>query len=393
LPRRKEIRSPLDAWLLKKEVAEELRKVLGPRRARRVARDPHAKRRPRPCGMTVHPGHGCSLGCLYCYVPDMGFPAKPRPYHLSGEELAYALALNPHVVPGRTLAAFGSVTEPLLPGIVEKTLEYLRAVREWLSLPCQISTKLVIDEGLAAELAKAEPKLSVLISVTTDSKAKVLEPGAPEPGERIAGGGNAVKAGLRVDLFLRPIIPGITSEEDIRNLLKLAREHGLKGVVTGSLRLTASNLRRLRTAGIETEYLLELANLRNPPKKGAQVPVRTEELKNIVRKEADALGLQYLPAACAANMLAHNLNCHLCGWVPCGSSEGITRVNEEGVAEFLNFTLRVRGIELRIEGGSTPKILVLLRGVNDLGRRPSSLAELSRFLSEFYKVKVLLKLR
>ena len=384
MPRRRGIKSPLEAWLLKKEVAEELRRVLGPERARRVAKDPHARRKPRPCGMTVHPGQGCSLGCLYCYVPDMGFPTKPRPYHLSGEELAYALAINPHVVPGRTLAAFGSVTEPFLPGIAEKTLEYLRAVNEWLSLPCQVSTKLVIDEGLAAELAKAEPGLSVLISATTTRKAKALEPGAPPPQERIAGGGNAVKAGLRADLFLRPLIPGVTNEDDIRELLQLAKQHELKGVVAGSLRLTQINIRRLRAAGANVDELMRLAGLKRLPGRGTQIPVSATHLKEVTEGEARKHGLQYLPAACAANVLSHGLGCHLCRWGPCGG--GMKNLNgvEEGVTEFLEVLARPRVLEV-MPNPEAPAVLVRLRV-----RGVKPLKNYSRFLTEFLKVKVML---
>ncbi|MEM4497864.1 MAG: radical SAM protein, partial [Nitrososphaerota archaeon] len=40
-------------------------------------RDPHARRLPRPCGLTVHTGLGCKFGCLYCYIYDMGFSRAP----------------------------------------------------------------------------------------------------------------------------------------------------------------------------------------------------------------------------------------------------------------------------------------------------------------------------
>ncbi len=389
MPGRKEIKSPLDAWLLKEEVAEELRKVLGPRRARRVAKDPHARRKPRPCGMTVHPGQGCSLGCLYCYVPDMGFPTKPRPYHLSGEELAYALAINPHVVPGRTLAAFGSVTEPFLPGITEKTLEYFRAVNEWLSLPCQVSTKLIIDKELAIELARAEPKLSILISATTASKAKTLEPGAPLPQERVVGGENAVRAGLRADLFLRPLIPGVTTEDDIRELLHLAKQHGLKGVVAGSLRLTQTNIRRLRSAGVNVNELMRLAGLRRPPKHETQVPVTAASLKEVVKEETGRQGLQYLPAACAANILSHGLNCYLCKWGPCGRPSPNVKEVEGSIIEFIKELLRPKDLEV-ISSQEGLRILIRVK-VWGLNRALKSLRTYSYFLSDFHKVKVILE--
>ncbi|RLG74264.1 MAG: radical SAM protein, partial [Thermoprotei archaeon] len=84
---------------LKKKIAEELENRLPSRSVLRARRDPHAKRRPRPCGITIHPGHGCPLKCLYCYIYDMGFTDKVVAYPLEPLELVYALAINPYVVP------------------------------------------------------------------------------------------------------------------------------------------------------------------------------------------------------------------------------------------------------------------------------------------------------
>jgi len=64
-------------WDRKVVVARRLEALIGAEAAGRARRDHHARRPPRPCGMTIHTGIGCSMGCIYCYVPDMGFMGKP----------------------------------------------------------------------------------------------------------------------------------------------------------------------------------------------------------------------------------------------------------------------------------------------------------------------------
>jgi len=384
--------NPLKMLELKERAVRGLEEVLGRGGVRRALRDPHSRRVPRACGITVHPGWGCSLGCLYCYVPDMGFPPGVREYPLSGEELAYALAANPHVIPCRTLAAVGSVTEPFLPELVGRTLEYVKALREWLGLPTQVSTKLIPPERVVREAVAADPNLSVLVSASTLGMAGVLEPRAPNPLRRIGGWGEILKAvgGFRADLFLRPLIPGAVGLKDIRELLRACVKAGFGGVVAGSLRVTAGNLRRLAAAGIDVSELLRRAGLREPPRGRAQVPVDVRDLKEAVAREARALGLQNLPSACAANVVSHGMACWLCGWGPCGRRGEVGRLKEvlmEGLEEYVEPAVKAFGGELlgsrtAFRGGA-PEAVLRVRW----GGRPA-VKTLSTLLSECLKVRV-----
>ncbi|MEM3394204.1 MAG: radical SAM protein, partial [Candidatus Methanomethylicia archaeon] len=93
--------------------------------------------------------------CIYCYIQDMGFNFKRiTPYGLNGLELAYALLSNPYYMPTMygTYLAIGSVTEPFHELVVNKTIEYLRAIEE-LENPVQFSTKEYIDEETAKKIA------------------------------------------------------------------------------------------------------------------------------------------------------------------------------------------------------------------------------------------------
>lgn len=363
-------------WVLKERVANELRETVGRGRAAIVARDPHARRRPRPCGITIHPGHGCPLRCTYCYIYDMGFGVEPHPYPLSGEELAYALARNPYVVPERTLAAFGSVTEPLLPLLKERTLEYAASISKWLGLPIQLSTKLLIDEDFVENIRSADPSTSILVSVSSLRHWRGLEPNAPDPLLRIERASVAARKGLRVDLFLRPIIPGILTEEEIREFFLAAREAGFSGVVTGSLRVTKNIVEGLRAANVPVEVIEK--SLRGTSLSERQVPVHDRSTKEAARAIAAEIGLEYLPSACAANVRSHAMGCALCSFGPCGAPP---RPDPSDVKEFLE-VLGLKGYA-SFSGGVIK--LVLRRW--DRGR-----ARVARvFLSEVYKRRVILR--
>jgi len=134
----------LDPLIEKERILVELKSKLPQSSIDRARGNAYSKRRPKPCGLTIHPGIGCALGCLYCYLQDMGLGKCVELSLLSGEELVVSLLLNPRFVPGRygTFLAFGSICEPFHHEISGKTIEYLDAIDRWLGNPCQISTKM-----------------------------------------------------------------------------------------------------------------------------------------------------------------------------------------------------------------------------------------------------------
>ena len=73
--------SGLEGLARKRQVARAIASLMGEEAVRRAGRDPHARRPPRPCGLTVHPGRGCPNACLYCYVGDLlgTEPVEPEP--------------------------------------------------------------------------------------------------------------------------------------------------------------------------------------------------------------------------------------------------------------------------------------------------------------------------
>ncbi|AAL63986.1 conserved hypothetical protein [Pyrobaculum aerophilum str. IM2] len=330
----------MEVWEAKQKAIKVLEEKLEEEERTEARRDHHAKRPPRPCGITVHTGVGCPLACAYCYIYDMGFPGSVKPYKLTPLQIAYAIATNPYVAVGAwgTLVAVGSVTEPFLPETREKAVGYMRAIAEYLGNPIQISTKMLPP----LELAEVQRGLDVLISVT-DLEGR-LEPKAPRPVDRLMAGAELLKRGISVTLFVRPIVPGVTDRELMR-LLTAAREAGFRRVIFGTLRVTSGIAARLRAYGVNVmPYVKELHPTR-------QIPIKYP--KDRLISAAKDLGFEVLPASCASNVRAHCQACALCRWGPCGDINKL-RANLEDVMEYLEWRgykhvdIEMRNLSIRV---------------------------------------------
>jgi DNA repair photolyase len=341
----------MEAWRARQRVIKTLEEKLSEEERREARQDHHAKRPPRPCGITIHTGVGCPLACAYCYIYDMGFPGSAKPYKLSPLQLAYAVATNPHVAvgPWGTLVAVGSVTEPFLPQTRELALGYMKAIAAYLSNPLQVSTKMPPPP----ELAEVQGGLDVLISVT-DLLGK-LEPRAPPPLERLRAGAELIKRGVSATLFVRPIVPGIT-DRDLTRLLALAAELGYRRVVFGTLRVTKGIVARLRAFGVDVApYVRELHERR-------QTPIRypKEKFAAVARQ----MGFEVLPASCAANVVAHGQACALCGWGPCGDVKKL-KVDVRDVEEYLEMR-GYKSVELSVVEGLKIRINKRLKPIDKI---------------------------
>ncbi len=292
----------------KEKLRRALEELLSPQERREALRDHHARRRPRPCGMTIHTGIGCTLRCTYCYIEDMGFKWNVTLYPLTGIQLVYALVSNPYFVPGEngTLIAIGSVTEPFLPQTKEKAFEYIEAISKHLGNPIQFSTKMALTLEDARRLKQSEPGISPLVTIITIKHHRKLEPYAPPPSMRFETIKNLAQAGLKPILFLRPIIPGVT-EHEYTELLERARRSGAIGVVAGSLRVTPLILSRLRNAGIPVDEIMR--RLPRMPRKHEQVTLHTGDVKRRILDYAIKIGLLPFPEACMANIYTHEAVC------------------------------------------------------------------------------------
>ena len=343
---------------LKEALRRSLESRLSPESRRRALGDGHARRKPRPCGLTIHTCVGCPYACLYCYIDDLGFPrGKAHAYSLTGEEWLLSLASNPFFLPGLqgTYLSFGSVCEPLHPTCISTTLEYLSQARSYLLNPCQVATKSTLsDEAVGKLLESSPPVLNVLVTIVTLRRSELLEPKAPSPQARLEALSRLSRRGIPSFLFLRPTLPGL--EEEVDELLEEAKRAGAMGVVVGGLRLSEGLARRLRSAGLKV-----------PPLKashGKLVDVAQRELKDLVVKTARAKGLPPFRSACCATtyslfkLTGVKLACaglcftsQLCTRCPVGCASALPKLDEEEALESASMALGLRPRSVRVEGG------------------------------------------
>ncbi|MEM0275140.1 MAG: radical SAM protein [Nitrososphaerota archaeon] len=328
------------------KVAGKLRDMIEVEEAREAEVDSHARRLPRPCGLTVHTGLGCSFGCTYCYIYDIGFTYKPKPYPLKGLQLAYSIAVNPSVAIGRngTLLAFGSITEPFMKETLEKTLEYISTTSRYLENPIQFSTKAYLDREVCRTIYNLQKDISALVTIITIRYSKMLEPSAPTPFNRLETIKNLSNAGVNTCLFLRPIIPGVEIS-DLRELLEKCMEAGARGVVLGSLRVTEGVIRRLRASGFpHIDMILERLERKINVK--SQTTVRTSDIKEKIKNVAEKIGLNIYPSACSANIDSHRIGCTACDMGPCGDLETIPEYSLRDLRELaLRYGLKVHEVK------------------------------------------------
>lgn len=267
-----------------------------------------AYRRPRPCGLTVHPVVGCPFKCSYCYLPELGVGWKPRVLEISGNKLVENILANRYFVKGGygTFLAFGSLGEPFLPGpATTKTLEFMSAVKKRLGNPIQVSTKAVVP---ISDVLKG---VSVLITVVTIKRWKEIEPHSTPPYIRMENFRRVNSVGGVPALFVRPIIPGVTDVE-IYDILKVAYKHGCRYAVFGGFRVTRNIIGRLARAGVDVSRIKDRIRGRLDDR---QRYIIGYDLKVEAMQLAKEVGIVPLSSACCATALAYGIACTDPVWV------------------------------------------------------------------------------
>eukprot|EP00746_Dinoflagellata_sp_MGD_P010527 gnl/MRDRNA2_/MRDRNA2_121765_c0_seq1.p1 gnl/MRDRNA2_/MRDRNA2_121765_c0~~gnl/MRDRNA2_/MRDRNA2_121765_c0_seq1.p1 ORF type:complete len:448 (+),score=78.18 gnl/MRDRNA2_/MRDRNA2_121765_c0_seq1:154-1497(+) len=289
---------------------------LGPAKVKRALRDQHSRRQPIACGMPLITGHSCDYACKYCYIQDWYAFIPPTPSELSGEEVLLALLYNPHWKPSRDFIILGDVCDPFHKNLTARTLEYIRALAP-LRSPLQLSTKSEVSESTALEISEISRRhqcsVQVLVSLITIRHVQAVEPTTPSVEERLMTIRRLSSHGVGVFLFMRPLIPGVTT--DYADVLAAAKNAGALGVIVGSLRVSKKIYRRVKMlkAPVDIEEIdrqLQQSHGLSPESLTEhQVDIQDEPLRAAIKECAEKLGLAVVRRACCANAFVAGMTC------------------------------------------------------------------------------------
>ncbi len=196
-----------------------------------------------PQKLTLNPYTGCDHGCVYCYASSYipNFRSCRAKKNLLTKLKKEALKLKGEIV------SISNSSDPY--PRVEAREEWTRKCLEILtSSDCriQIITKSNIITRDNDLLTKVPSTVALTITTDDDNLARVLEPNAPSPTERLKAAQNLVDKGVPVSVRIDPIIPFLN--EDPSRLLETLASLGVKHVTSSTYKPKPDNWHRLNKA-------------------------------------------------------------------------------------------------------------------------------------------------
>ncbi len=201
-----------------------------------------------PFTWSVNPYRGCQHACAYCYA---------RPYHEylglgAGTDFDTKLIVKTNAAEllrkafgkkswKREAVNFSGITDCYQP--IEASYGITRACLEVcleLTNPVMVVTKgflVVRDADLLSRLnAAAGARVCISIPFADAETARLIEPQAPPPARRFEAVRRLHEAGVPVDVFVAPVIPGL-NDRDIPRILEQAAAAGARSASYTALRL------------------------------------------------------------------------------------------------------------------------------------------------------------
>lgn len=199
---------------------------------------------------SVSPYRGCIHACTYCYArathPFLGFDAGEDFEHeivvkVNAPELLQRELRHPRLH-GQTII-MGTVSDPYQPAEHHYRLtRQLLRVLDVAGNPVGITTKsttVTQDIPILVRIAERE-RMSVNLTITTldPDLARLLEPRAPAPKQRLAAIRDLANAGVPAGIFCAPILPGLTDDPDaLERLAEAVALHGGRWMMSSVLRI------------------------------------------------------------------------------------------------------------------------------------------------------------
>ncbi|WP_406613640.1 SPL family radical SAM protein [Candidatus Caldatribacterium sp.] len=243
-----------------------------------------------PPKYTLNPYTGCSHRCLYCYTSSFiprAFEVREKPPFLR------ALAKDLEECTTKLYLSLSNSSDPYPP--VEEKRQLTRNVLELCratEMPVLILTKSFLVLRDVDLLSEMKAVVSITITTLDETKARILEPGAPSPQERIRVCALLAQKGVPVVLRVDPIIPGINdSPEEWLRLLEAVSPY-VKQVVASTLKLRWDTAKRLSAAFPEIREFLPFYSERKGNSLYLEKKIRSS-LLSLLREVVHSFGFPF----------------------------------------------------------------------------------------------------
>lgn len=193
-----------------------------------------------PFDYTINPYRGCEFGCVYCFARytheymelETVMEFERRIFVKRGAREALLNDLRRRDLRGKWIA-LGTATDPYQPAerryrLTRSLLEVL-ASRRNLQLSITTKSDLVARDLDLLQRLNEHSDLHVNVTITTPHHqlSRRTEPRTPRPDKRFAAVRTLSQGGIRVGVFLMPVLPRINDRlEDIELLVRMAKEAG-----------------------------------------------------------------------------------------------------------------------------------------------------------------------
>lgn len=216
-----------------------------------------------PPKLTLNPYSGCDHQCVYCYassyIPSFG-DCRPKKDLLQGLKREAAKLKGEIVSISNSSDPYPRVEASA--GWTRKCLEILAES----NCRIQIITKsniVVRDDDLLCRTPS-----TVALTITTDDEdaARLLEPHAPSPSERLKAAEDLIGKGIPVSVRIDPVIPFVNDKP--KKLVATLASIGVKHITSSTYKIKPDNWRRF----------------------GAALPEAAEKLKPLYFQQGEKIG-------------------------------------------------------------------------------------------------------
>ena len=255
-----------------------------------------------PPKLTFNPYTGCDHLCIYCYaysyIPNFTH-CRPK------KNLLKDLQREAGKFKGETISISNSSDPyPRLEADIGLTRKCLKILSQS-HCHLQIITKsnlVVRDVDLLSEIPTT---VAVTITTDEDDKARLIEPNAPSPTERLKTVENLIRKGIPVSVRVDPVIPFLN--DNFHRLVSTLANIGVKHITSSTLKVKGNIWKRFALAVPQVAERLKPLYFSDCEKlSGYRILPKAFRLKllNSMRNTAKAYGVQF--GVCRENLVQLN---------------------------------------------------------------------------------------